>query len=221
MLPTRALVPALALAALALGACTSAGRGADGRDGATSGPQGPASPTGSTPVLPDGQDGLGGAGDSGALTRPGSELRLGESAILPFSAGDGDSRVRLAVERIERGSAADLAELGLGDQADGYVPYYVRFSVTGVAGSDDLASRSINESVKGVLDDGAAAQTLYVIGDWDHCTAVSFPPGFVDGRTISSCVPYLAAEPEAVTTAVFAPPTGAYSSAEGNPVRWR
>ncbi|TIC79653.1 hypothetical protein E8D34_11740 [Nocardioides sp. GY 10113] len=201
-------LPALALAgALFLGACSAADPGRAG--------DAPPRPTGTGTAT------VAGTGSGTGLTPPGSRLRLGQSAVVSYAAGAGEGRVRIAVDQIERGAPEDLTELDLGEQAEGYVPYYVRFSVTGVAGSRTMADRSINESVRGVLDDGAAAQTLYVIGDWDHCTAVTFPSGFRDGRSISSCVPYLAREPRAVAAAQYAPPTGAYSNAEGSPVTWR
>ncbi|HJD83390.1 hypothetical protein [Kitasatospora aureofaciens] len=91
---------------------------------------------------------------------------------------------------IDKGDPADLAPLKLGDKATGMVPYYVRFKVTNT-GSTDLSFASLTQ-VKGTLPDGSEASEVMLIGTFDKCPHPSFPKGFTNGQSITSCVLALA-----------------------------
>lgn len=161
------------------------------------------------------------AAPAGDVAAPGTELAFGEPAVVPFSSGDATGTVEVTVTGITKGSAADLAPLDLGDRAKGFVPYYIMLDVKGVSGSADLSSYSINESIEGTLPDGSEAQNIAIIGTFAPCDGESFPSGFSDGATFTTCVPYLAQESSEVSGARFAPSDGPYASFDGKPVVWK
>jgi len=161
------------------------------------------------------------AAPAGDVAAPGTELAFGEPAVVPFSSGDATGTVEVTVTGITSGSPADLAPLELGDRAKGLVPYYIKLDVKGVSGSAGLANYSINESIEGTLPDGSEAQNIAIIGTFAPCDGESFPSGFADGHTFSTCVPYLAQESSEVSGARFAPSDGPYASFDGKPVVWK
>lgn len=161
------------------------------------------------------------AAPAGDVAAPGTALAFGQPAVVPFSSGDASGTVSVTVTGITKGAAADLAPLKLGDRAKGFVPYYIKLDVTGVSGSAELSSYSINESIEGTLPDGTEAQNISIIGTFAPCDGESFPSGFADGQTFSTCVPYLAQESSSVSGARFAPNDGPYSSFDGKPVVWK
>ncbi|TYL45731.1 hypothetical protein FXB39_16430 [Nocardioides sp. BGMRC 2183] len=198
----------LLLSAFTLTAC---GGDPDGADSADS-----ASPTATSTPTSEPSDEL----PKGA-TPPGTELSLGEPATVPFGSEDAAGVVEIVVQKIRKGTAADLRALDLGNQAKDYLPYYISYSVTGVRDAKTLRNTSVDEAIVGILPDGSGAQALRVIGDWAPCDGVSAPRDFADGQKFSSCVPYLAKSSTTVDGAVFAPTVGPYNSSDGEPVLWR
>ncbi|ARF79027.1 hypothetical protein ACIG0C_28570 [Kitasatospora aureofaciens] len=127
---------------------------------------------------------------AGPTAAPGTTLKIGDAATVPFSSGSTKGTVSLAVTSIDKGDPADLAPLKLGDKVTGMVPYYVRFKVTNT-GSTDLSFASLTQ-VKGTLPDGSEASEVMLIGTFDKCPHPSFPKGFTNGQSITSCVLALA-----------------------------
>ncbi|WP_141012557.1 hypothetical protein [Nocardioides sambongensis] len=154
-------------------------------------------------------------------TPPGAELALGRPATVPAGPEDATAVVEIVVDTIRKGTAADLRALDLGEQAKGYLPYYIGYTVTAVRDGKALRNTSVDEAIVGILPNGSGAQALRVIGDWAPCDGVSAPRGFADGDSYSSCVPYLAKRSTEVDGAVYAPASGPYNSVDGAPVVWR
>ncbi|MEV7600427.1 hypothetical protein AB0O91_23935 [Kitasatospora sp. NPDC089797] len=138
---------------------------------------------------------------SGPTAAPGTTLKIGAAATVPFSSGSTKGTVSLAVTSIDKGDPADLAPLKLGDKAAGMVPYYVRFKVTN-AGGTDLSFASLTQ-VKGTLPDGSEASEVMLIGTFDKCPHPSFPKGFTNGQSVTSCVLALAPQATKVTGAEY------------------
>ncbi|MFE5583300.1 hypothetical protein [Kitasatospora sp. NPDC056531] len=134
---------------------------------------------------------------AGATAAPGTTVKIGDAATIPFSSGSTKGTVSLTVTSIDKGDPADLTPLKLGDKAAGMVPYYVRFKVTNV-GSTDLSFSSLTQ-MKGTLPDGSEASEVMLIGTFDKCPHPSFPKGFTNGQSITSCV--LALAPQATKVA--------------------
>lgn len=127
---------------------------------------------------------------AGTPAAPGSTVKIGDAATIAFSSGSTKGTVSLAVTSIDKGDPADLTPLKLGDKAAGMVPYYVRFKVTNT-GSTDLSFASLTQ-MKGTLPDGSEAAEVMLIGTFDKCPHPSFPKGFTNGQSITSCVLALA-----------------------------
>lgn len=162
------------------------------------------------------------AAPAGDVTAPGTELSIGDAATVPYESGtDGSGVVEVKITGIDKGSAADLKPLDLGDRAKGYLPYYIQVEVTGVSGSASLAHGSLDEAIEGTLPDGSEAQTIYVIGDFAPCNGETFPGDFADGSTFTTCVPYLAQESTEVSGAQFAANDSDYDSYDGEPIVWK
>ncbi|CAM3181785.1 hypothetical protein SAXI111661_21740 [Saccharomonospora xinjiangensis] len=76
-----------------------------------------------------------GGAASGETTAPGTELKVGETATVPFTYGTEKSgTIAITVTAIEQGDSADLAAFG--DRAKGLVPYFIKFKVENVEGTD-------------------------------------------------------------------------------------
>ncbi|MFH8387832.1 hypothetical protein ACH4E7_44340 [Kitasatospora sp. NPDC018058] len=207
---TLALVGLAAAGALTLTACND---DAASSDTATTPPatQAPATPSAApttpapsiTAAAPTGAptaaapDSAAAPAPAGATAAPGTTVKIGDAATIPFSSGSTKGTVSIAVTSIDKGDPADLTPLKLGDKAAGMVPYYVRFKVTNV-GSTDLAFSSLTQ-MKGTLPDGSEAAEVMLIGTFDKCPHPSFPKGFTNGQSITSCV--LALAPQATKVA--------------------
>ena len=105
-------------------------------------------------------------GETGNIeyTAPGTELRIGDKAVVPFTSGGEQGAIGITVTAVERGDPADIASLGA--DAAGQVPYFVRFTVTNESGAP--FSYITPPSVNGILDDGRNSGGVYG-GGVDKC----------------------------------------------------
>ncbi|MGW6980833.1 hypothetical protein ACWGE1_15505 [Streptomyces sp. NPDC054932] len=125
------------------------------------------------------------AGAAGTA-QSGQVFKIGEAAQVPYDYGDfKGSRLALTVTAVEQGTPADLEGLGLGDKANGKVPYYIRYTVKNV-GTTDMSYAAVGH-MRGLLGDGTEAQSLAVIGKFEKCKEESMPKGFTNGRTQTTC----------------------------------
>ncbi|MGH3760749.1 hypothetical protein [Actinophytocola sp.] len=153
------------------------------------------------------------AGDpapAGEATAPGTELKFGDPAVLPFEYGDSTGTIGLTVTAVEAGAEADLADFG--EDAKGLTPYFIRLSVENVGGTD-LAHTSVG--VDGVLEDGASTGVV-LVGEVAQCANESAPSDFTTaGATYETCV--LSASPGSPVTAVEFNQGDGYAD---DPVTW-
>ncbi|MGA5818391.1 hypothetical protein ACPC54_11090 [Kitasatospora sp. NPDC094028] len=206
---TLAVAALAAVSALSLTACND-----DAANGDTVATQPPAATTpagaptsaaASTPAAPASSapapGGIGGAtapapaggGAGGAAPAAGTTAKIGEPIQFPYKYGHTEGKVSVAVTGIVKGDPADLTKFNLGDRAKGLVPYYISYKVTNV-GTTDMSFASLTQ-MKGLLADGSEAQELSIIGKFDKCPSNSFPSGFTNGQSVTSCV--VAMSPEA------------------------
>ena len=166
----------------------------NGEDGGGAAPSAPASSPASQPsqsAQPGASAGAGGSAGAAGTAKQGQTFRIGEPAQVPFSYGSNKGgQIELTVTAIEQGKPEDLAPLKLGDQVNGKVPYYIRYSVKNT-GTTDLSYSSVGH-IKGHLGDGSAAQDLAIIGKFEKCPNESLPKGFTNGQTQTSCAVALA-----------------------------
>ncbi|KND25329.1 hypothetical protein IQ60_31405 [Streptomyces europaeiscabiei] len=178
------IVFAVALTTLGLGltACN------DGEDSATT----QESPSASAPASPDpssespsaGTDDDDAAAPAGDVAAPGTEVKIGDRAVLPFTYGtDKKGTIAVTVTAIEKGAEADMAAFG--DKAKGMTPYYIRMKVENVGGTD-LSYASLK--LRGKLEGGGPTGVI-LIGDLpDKCDSESAPRDFTTkGASFETC----------------------------------
>ncbi|WP_081192056.1 hypothetical protein [Saccharomonospora piscinae] len=201
---TRRIALAASIAALGFG-LTACG-GDDDSQASTTESSGAAAPSDSAPP-PSSEasagDSAGDAADGGSsdeVTAPGTELQVGDTATVPYTYGtDQEGTVAITVTAIEQGESADLAEFG--DRANGLVPYFVKFTVENVEGTD-LSYSSV--SLGAVTADGRGTGVV-ISGDVEgKCESESADGDFTSaGATYESCTLQAAQEGVEIAGAEF------------------
>jgi hypothetical protein len=192
-----ALLFAAGAAALLLTACGSETSGApvpaDPEQQATSTPE----RTTSSPL--EAPSSSAAAEPAGDVTAPGSKLKVGDRAVVPFKFGtDKQGTIAITVTAIEQGANADLAKFG--DKAKGIVPFYIRVSVENVGGTD-LAYSSV--SLRGLGADGKSTGVI-ISGETDKCQSETAKRDFTTaGSKYETCVLQAAREGSRITAASF------------------
>lgn len=153
---------ALATMGLGLTACNDSDDSASAQDSPSASAPASSDPTSSAPAdkspsADTGDDG--GAPAGGDVTAPGTKLKVGEKAVLPFKYGDKKGTIAVTVTAIEKGAEADMA--GFGAKAKGMTPYYIRMKVENTGGTD-LSYASLK--LRGELADGGPTG-IVLIGD--------------------------------------------------------
>lgn len=218
----RWILPAAAAAgALVLSAC---GAGEENSTAATAAPTTTEEETLATTPAEDATP----SPDSAELTPQGTELALGDKAVVPFRAGGEEGLVGVTITKIDKGAAADLAPLQLGAKADGYVPYYIRITVTNETGNDFGGSSLV--SLQGLLADGNEAGGVYSVpSSFTPCAKGSAGDDFATaGASYETCTVALTQEPAEVTGVAYevdtyadAAPEGAEADYAAAPITWK
>jgi hypothetical protein len=162
------------------------------------------------------------------LTPQGTALALGEKAVVPFHSSGEKGLIGVTITKIDKGAAADLAPLQLGAKADGYVPYYIRITVTNESGTDFAGSSLV--SLQGLLADGNDAGGVYSVpSSFTPCPKGSAGDDFVAaGTSYETCSLALAPEPAEVTGVAYeidtyadSAPAGAKADYAAEPITWK
>ncbi|MFC3448413.1 hypothetical protein [Amycolatopsis speibonae] len=116
-------------------------------------------------------------------TAPGSELKVGDRAVVPFKYGnDKSGTIAITVKAIELGAKEDLAAYG--DKAKGMTPVYIRMSVENVGGTD-LTYSSIR--LRAVGPDGKSTGVI-ITGETPKCQSETAKKDFKTvGATFETC----------------------------------
>ncbi|MBC6458072.1 hypothetical protein HKK72_09185 [Actinomadura sp. HBU206391] len=151
-----ALLSALGVAAIAVSGC--GGDEPDSFAGLDTSAPAPAAPAPTNQGVPPATSG-------GPVTAPGTKLKVGERAVVPFKYGSRTGTIAITVTAIEQGDQAAFAAR-FGARAGGMVPYYIRYTVENVGGSD--LSSSSAPLLRAVGPDGRGTG-VGVIGDLPDC----------------------------------------------------
>ena len=181
-----AFAAVLATVSVGLSACGSSEEGTPvaGTSESTTAPASTSAPADAADM--DDTSGEGG-GERGAasqeITPPGTELKIGETATVPYTFGGSEGTIAITVTGSEKGEEADLADFG--EDAEGLVPYFIRFKVENVDGSD-LSFSLVTLSA--VASDGRHTGEL-VTGDVEgKCENTSADDDFTTaGASYESC----------------------------------
>lgn len=144
------------------------------------------------------------------LTKPGTELKLGETAVIPQ--GDDGATLELTVTEVTKGSSADLSQLKDADKYTGYTPVYVQYTMTGTDSSADLGG-DVLDDVDPITSDGRKASTLVIIGTspFAKCDRNSVPDDFGPGDTETTCDVAMVQGGQEVSGAQYSPYDGDYA----------
>ena len=197
----RLLVGALAVAvALPLSACTGSSDDSDDApgDGAGTSAAGPA------PYLP--------VPDGVVLTDQGSELGLGESAVVAWRPRQGEVGVlKVTVSKLERAPIKALLEWQLDAAGRKSSLFYVTVTVANV-GELDLGGRRIPLYV----DNGrnSLIESNEFKTDFKPCPSPTLAEPFASGEEITTCLVYLVPKHGHLTSVTFRP------SERFDPITW-
>ncbi|MBN6037722.1 hypothetical protein [Amycolatopsis sp. 195334CR] len=124
-----------------------------------------------------------GAAGSAEVTAPGTELKVGDRAVVPFKYGtDKTGTVAITVNSIDLGSNADLASFG--DKAKGMIPVYIKMTVENVGGTD-LSYSSVR--LRAVGPDGRGTGVI-ITGETPQCKSESAKKDFTTaGAKYETC----------------------------------
>lgn len=222
-------LPAALLAVLALSACQDdeAPSATDPSSDATTdtsseSPTEETEETEATEETEETDDGGEGA-SAGAATAPGTELAIGDKAVLPLTYGtDGTATVEVTVTGIREGSSADLEAAKVKNAAD-YTPFYIDLEMTILSvGPDGFGGYTAGSDFDGLIG-AQKAGSLIVFGDYAPCADGGFEYDSAAGDTAKGCVPALATKGSVVDGVQFSGggDDSPYDQFDGEPVVWK
>ena len=220
-------LPAALLALLALSACQDdeAPSGSDDptteattSDTPSETPTESASETESTET-----DDQGAPAGGAEVTAPGTELSIGDTAVLPLTYGtDGTATVEVTVTGITEGTTADL-EAAQVKNADDFTPFYINLDMEILSvGDEGFGSYTAGSDFDGLTGDTKAG-SLIIIGDFAPCDDGGFEFDSAAGDTAKACVPALATKGSVVDGVQFSggADDAGYDQFDGEPVVWK
>jgi hypothetical protein len=195
---------------LALSACGGDEEGSAAQDSPTA--SAPSTPSSESPAADDNSGDDGGTPAEGDVAAPGTKLKIGDRAVLPFEyTSDKKGTIAVTVTAIEKGAEADMAAFG--EKAKGMTPYFIKMKVENVGGTD-LSYASLK--LDGVLEGGAGAGVILVGDIPDKCDNEAAPAEFkTKGASYETCA--LSATKGAPVTGAKFDEGDAYSD---SPVVW-
>ncbi|MGV9294607.1 hypothetical protein [Amycolatopsis sp. NPDC003676] len=158
-----------------------------------------------------------------AYTKPGTRLKIGEKAVVPFTTDSSPvGAVGITVTRIDRGTEAELARMNLGDDLAWLVPFYVRFTVSNETG-DDFSAAHVT-GISGLLADGSKGR-MALVGDSTECHSDATGDFTAKGAAYGTCTMELAAPGATVTGAKYDSSSFAWlakgTDYQENPIVWQ
>ncbi|KRB77406.1 hypothetical protein ASE01_11880 [Nocardioides sp. Root190] len=217
-------MPAALLAILALSACQDdeAPAGADDPTSEATTDDSPSeTPTESTPT--ESTDSTEGQAPAGDVTAPGTELSIGDTAVLPLTYGtDGTATVEVTVTGISEGTAADLEAAKVKNAAD-FTPFYINLDMKILSvGAEGFGGYTAGSDFDG-LTGASKAGSLIIFGDFAPCDGGGFEYDSAVGDTAKACVPALATKGSVVDGVQFSggADEAGYDQFDGKPVVWK
>lgn len=152
----------------------------------------------------------------GDVTKPGTELKIGDTATVPFEYSGKEGTIAVTVNKIEKGTSADLKDFG--EKAKGMTPYFVRYTVENVGGTD-LSRMSLK--LHGVSAEGERTGAV-TIGDIDKCESENAPGDFMQkGAKFETCALAVSGSSAMKVEAAQFAEGDAYETPDGKPVIWK
>ncbi len=127
--------------------------------------------------------------DNVPVTAPGTALRITDPATLPISYAFNDAVVTFSAMSLTMGDIADWPTLGSQDgQDNGDVPWYLRVTITQVAGGD-LSNGNLDEDLQAYTSAGDLVEPTFDI-DYANtlCPKTATATDFTIGSSYTSCI---------------------------------
>jgi hypothetical protein len=190
-LPRRATRPAVVRGAIVLVAATLALGGCGGAEKPTTKPT-VTLPTGNVNV-PAGLE----------LTKPGSELKFGEKALVAYEPNaDRSTVLEMTVTGATQGAIADLGSYVLDDRTKASTPYYVDVAVKNV-GDGDVGQTPI--PLWAVDNANTLIQASSFTNSFSRCPSTPLPTTFAPNATVTTCLVYLVPDHGTLTGLSYRP----------------
>lgn len=167
------------------------------------------------------------AQDAPAYVAPGTELKVGESAVVPFLIPNGpEVPIELTITEIEKGTRDDLEGFAIPPEMAEYRPIFVRYAYTNLS-DEDLSHMAVGSFV-GVDDRNQEQMSVNTRGArFDKCRA-DVARDVTRGKSGEGCMIYMIHENGDLKAAAY---KGHYRHETGkdtradfpiyyNPVRW-
>jgi hypothetical protein len=184
---------------LGLSACGGNEEGPVAQDSPVASTPTPASSESSSESATAGSGDDGSAPPEGDVTAPGTKLKVGDRAVLPFEyTSEKKGTIAVTVTAIEKGAEADMAAFG--DKAKGMTPYFIKMKVENVGGTD-LSYASLK--LDGVLEGGTGTGVVLIGGIPGKCDNESAPAEFTTAGASYETCSLSATEGTPVTAAEF------------------
>lgn len=151
-----------------------------------------------------------------ALTAPGTELDLGEHAVVAYEPRQDQVGVlAVTVDRIERTSFQEsFTGWTVDDVTAARTPYFVRFTVVNV-GDEELGGRSLDNVLWASDGTTLNAANFYTAAQQPLCAGGTLPAAFPAGTDATMCAVYFIAPAQELQAVTFQPPGGL------DPVLWK
>jgi hypothetical protein len=134
----------------------------------------------------------------GDATAPGTKLKVGARAVVPYASGEKKGTIAVTLTAIEPGAKEDLAKFG--DKAKNVTPFYLRVQIENLSGTD-LSYTSV--SLRGLGADGKGTGVI-ITGETAKCESGSAPKAFsTAGAKYETCVLSAAPDGSKVTAAAY------------------
>lgn len=135
---------------------------------------------------------------AGALTAPGTTLKVGQPATVQFdttlnNGNNGPSyKLGLTIESITLGKMSDFNGISLTGVPKGDVPTYVKLRMTNLSGkSMSTSDQDPADSVQAIDANGDADGNLIISGDFPPCPDADTPNPFTAGQSFTTCETYM------------------------------
>ncbi|MGH3243307.1 MAG: hypothetical protein ACRDNL_23210 [Spirillospora sp.] len=151
------------------------------------------------------------AAGNAQVTAPGTKLRVGERAVVPWEYGSTKGTIGITVTSIEPGDVTAFRSR-FGAKAASLVPYYIRFTVENVGGTD--LSNVGAPRLSAQLSDGSPTGVV-LSGSLPDCESEDAGSEFTTvGAKFETCTLQAARNGSTISSALFDDELGGYEDQE-------
>jgi len=162
----------------------------------------------------------------GEHTAPGSELALGDTALVNWMHFEhGEIALAVTVTDVREGSLTDFDDIGLDEetkaQIAGYTPFYIDASIVkGDLSQPAIEFSALSSNIAGLNAGGADLPSLTLLGSFPLCDSNSFEPSIDEGVAQTTCEIFLVPSGQEFGFAQWSDYDTPYDKYDGAPITW-